>query len=1060
MEHFYQSIYEQNDVPIFAVHVDVTGDFFITGLNPALEAATGLRKEDAVGRRFENISGLSKESAAALRANCLRCLEVNDVITFRGLFVGRDQDGCWLTQLAPLRDGEGRIAYIIGFSMNITGADVALSESKEPFRALMEQAAEAFFLHDAGKILDVNKAACDMLGYSREELLRLFIRDVDVRFEHDRHEVAFWKQLAPGKAFTVTSELRRKDGTTLPVEINLGEVAFRGQRLMLGLVRDITERKQAEETLQRSEFFLRRSQKIGRIGSFVLDIPRDVPEDQSWQSTPAMDEIFGIDADYPKTGENWLKLIVQREEVSAYFSGQIANGQHLFAKEYQIVRPSDGEMRWINGRGDFEFDAQGRCIRLIGTVQDITERKRAEEDRTAHLRFFESMDRVNRAMHATNDLEQMMSDVLDLVLSIFDCDRASLLYPCDPVAEAWRVPMERSKPEYPGSYGLGLPLPMDADIAQTFRILLGSRDPVTFGPDTGHPVPKTVSERFGIRSCLNMVLYPKTGKPWQFMVQQCSYARVWTSEDEKLFQEIGRRLSDALTSLLTYRDLRRSEEFLNNLVDNIPNMIFVKDAETLEFVRFNKAGEQLLGYSQEEVLGKSVYDLFPGSEAELFTTKDREALATKALVNILEETITDRRNDQRTLHTRKIPLLDETGRPQYLLGISEDITERRKLEQQFRQAQKMEAVGRLAGGIAHDFNNMLGVIIGNAELAMAQVDPAQTIFAHMREVLKAAERSGELTRQLLAFARKQSVAPKVLDLNATVGGMLKMLRRLIGEDIDLLWEPCRELWPVKTDPTQIDQILANLCVNARDAISGVGKVTIETDCVSFDEAYCREHTGFVPGEYVLLAVSDDGMGMDKEVLEHLFEPFFTTKEVGMGTGLGLATVYGIVKQNDGFINVYSEPGMGTIFKIYFPRTHEDVSEVQFLQTEKQDLKGTETVLLVEDEESILALAKTILEWHGYTVLPAHDPTTALSLAQSHQDRIDLLITDVVMPGMNGRELNEKLVACNPALKCIFMSGYTANVIAHHGILDEGIHFLAKPFTVSALAEKVREVLDS
>ncbi len=1060
MEHFYRDIYEQSEIPIFAVHVDVTGDFLMTGFNHALEASTGLRKEDAVGRRFENISGLSKESAAALRANCVRCLEVNDVIKFRGLIVGGDQDSCWLTQLAPLRDGEGMIAHIVGFSMNITGADVALCGSEDPFRALMEQAAEAFFLHDAGKILDVNKAACHMLGYSREELLHLTIGDVDVRFEQDRHEVAFWEQLAPGKTFTVTSELRRKDGTTLPVEINLGEVAFRGQRLMLGLVRDITERKQAEEALQRSEFFLRRSQIIGRIGSFVLDIPRDVPEDQTWQSTPVMDEIFGIDADYPKTGENWLKLIVQREEVSAYFSGQIANGQHLFAKEYQIVRPSDGEMRWIYGRGDFEFDAQGRCIRLIGTVQDITELKRAEEDRTAHLRFFESMDRVNRAMHATNDLEQMMSDVLDLVLSIFDCDRASLLYPCDPVAEAWRVSMERSKPEYPRSYGLGLPLPMDADIAQTFRILLGSRRPVTFGPDTGHPVPKTVSERFGIRSCLNMALYPKTGKPWQFMVQQCSYARVWTSEDEKLFQEIGRRLSDALTSLLTYRDLRRSEEFLNNLVDNIPNMIFVKDAETLKFVRFNKAGEQLLGFSQEELLGKSDYDLFPGAEAELFTTKDREALATKALVNIAEETITGRDHDQRTLHTRKIPLLDETGRPQYLLGISEDITEHRKLEEQLRQAQKMEAVGRLAGGIAHDFNNMLGVIIGNVELAMTQVAPAQPLFARLREVLKAAERSADLTRQLLAFARKQSVAPKVLDLNATIEGTLKMLRRLIGEDIDLLWEPCRELWPVKTDPSQIDQILANLCVNARDAIAGVGKVTIETDCVSFDEAYCREHTGFFPGEYVLLAVSDDGLGMDKEVLEHLFEPFFTTKEVGKGTGLGLATVYGIVKQNDGFINVYSEPGMGTIFKIFFPRTYEDVSEVQLLQTEKQDLKGTETVLLVEDEESILALAKTVLEWHGYTVLATNDPTVPLSLAQSHQDRIDLLITDVVMPGMNGRELKEKLVACNPALKCIFMSGYTASVIAHHGILDEGIHFLAKPFTVNALAEKVREVLDS
>ncbi len=260
--------------------------------------------------------------------------------------------------------------------------------------------------------------------------------------------------------------------------------------------------------------------------------------------------------------------------------------------------------------------------------------------------------------------------------------------------------------------------------------------------------------------------------------------------------------------------------------------------------------------------------------------------------------------------------------------MSEDITEKLSLESQLRQAQKMESVGRLAGGVAHDFNNMLGVIIGHTELALEQMDPAQPLFTSMQEIRKAALRSADLTRQLLAFARKQTVAPKVLDLNETVEGMLKMLRRLIGEDIDLVWLPDSDLWPVKMDPSQIDQILANLCVNARDAIEGVGKITIETHKVTFDEAYCADHSGFIPGDFVMLAVSDDGQGMDKETLDKIFEPFFTTKGIGKGTGLGLATVYGIVKQNNGFINVYSEPGQGTTFKIYLPRHAAETEQME------------------------------------------------------------------------------------------------------------------------------------
>ena len=389
-----------------------------------------------------------------------------------------------------------------------------------------------------------------------------------------------------------------------------------------------------------------------------------------------------------------------------------------------------------------------------------------------------------------------------------------------------------------------------------------------------------------------------------------------------------------------------------------------------------------------------------------------------------------------------------------------EMDEKASLERQLQQAQKMESVGRLAGGVAHDFNNMLGVILGHAEMALDRVDPAQPIHADLTEIIKAGKRSADLTRQLLAFARRQTVAPEVLDLNEIVASMLKMLQRLIGEDIQLHWLPAAELWPVRVDPSQIDQILANLCVNARDAIAGVGKLSIETENRVFDEEYCVSHTGFAVGEYVRLAVSDDGRGMDQEIQGHIFDPFFTTKAVGEGTGLGLATVYGIVKQNNGFINVYSEPGRGTTFTIYLPRYVGEVEQARTETAAEPILRSHGTILLVEDESAILEMTRRMLEMQGYAVLAANTPDEALRLAKEHANEIHLLITDVIMPEMNGRDLAEKLQSLYPRLKYLFMSGYTADVIAHHGVLDEGVAFIQKPFSRQELAAKVRKVLDS
>ncbi len=392
------------------------------------------------------------------------------------------------------------------------------------------------------------------------------------------------------------------------------------------------------------------------------------------------------------------------------------------------------------------------------------------------------------------------------------------------------------------------------------------------------------------------------------------------------------------------------------------------------------------------------------------------------------------------------------------LRLEQAESKRKLAEEQLYQAQRMESVGRLAGGVAHDFNNMLSVILGYTEMILEQLNKSNPIYNELQEIYTAGKRSMEITRQLLAFARCQTVAPKVLDLNRTVEGMLKMLQRLIGENIELVWRPMNNLPAIKIDPSQVDQILANLCVNSRDAINGLGKIIIETDNVFFDQSYCESHRGFNPGDYVVLSVSDNGAGMEENTINKIFEPFFSTKERGAGTGLGLATVYGIVKQNEGFLNVYSEQGTGTVFKIYLPSHAGHQNEIQRESSlQIQEGRG-ETILLVEDEQAILKLSKTILERLGYTVLGAKTPGEALSMANEYADSINLLITDVIMPEMNGRDLAEQLKERTPDLKVIFMSGYTANVIADCGVLADGVNFIQKPFSIKTLSDKVREVL--
>jgi two-component system, cell cycle sensor histidine kinase and response regulator CckA len=520
--------------------------------------------------------------------------------------------------------------------------------------------------------------------------------------------------------------------------------------------------------------------------------------------------------------------------------------------------------------------------------------------------------------------------------------------------------------------------------------------------------------------------------------------------------------------------LRANEERLRQAVGTSKIGIFDHDHLT-DVMYFSPEQREILGWD-EPVSGKDVHatpgsrtfmDLIhPDDRARVVSEVDRAHRSGNGIFDV-EYRILRSDGSLRWITTRSQTFFENEGearRPVRTVGASRDITdqktaeaERARLQQELIQATKMESIGRLAGGVAHDFNNMLNVIMGHVEFALDQIDSAHPVAADLTEVRHAAQRSADLTRQLLAFARRQAVAPRIIDLNDYVDRMLTMLRRLIGENVTLTWNPGDDVSAVEIDPTQVDQILANLTANARDAIAGVGQVTIRTANVSFDAAYCREHPALRPGAWVLLELADSGRGMDQETLDHIFEPFYTTKAEGQGTGLGLATVYGIVEQNRGFISASSRLGGGTTVRIFLPRASTQ-SEAAAASSAKKRTGGRETLLVVEDEPMLLRVTQAILQKLGYTVLAAGTPSQAVKFVEEQGDAIRLVVSDVVMPEMNGPDLVNRLLGIAPHLKCLFVSGYFTSAILPDGVVRSGAQFLQKPFAADDLAAKVRGLL--
>ena len=545
----------------------------------------------------------------------------------------------------------------------------------------------------------------------------------------------------------------------------------------------------------------------------------------------------------------------------------------------------------------------------------------------------------------------------------------------------------------------------------------------------------------------------------------------FTDADVSVAEAFGQLAAMALQNSRNLEAQRESEQYLRNILVNIPLIGITLDTKG-RIVFANNHFLQLTGWHEDEILGRDWFDIcIPENAREIVLNVFKQLLGSGNTRDLSsrENPILTKFGERRTIGWFNVINRDPNGAIVDITCLGIDLTERKKaeeervkLQQQLSHAQKMESVGRLAGGVAHDFNNMLNVILGNSEFLLEEYPEKGLAQESVIEIQKAARRSADLTRHLLAFARKQTVTPQVLHLNETIESMINMLRRLVGENIKVIWKPSEKIQPIRIDPAQIDQILANLVVNARDAIGGkTGTITIETSSDDIDQAFCGAHPDITPGKYVTFSVTDNGCGMDEKTRQHIFEPFFTTKGIGEGTGLGLSTVYGIVRQNNGIINVCSQLGRGTTFHIYLPVYKDNLESTSREKSVKKVLEsGNETILLVEDEPSILKMTTKMLGRMGYEVIAADTPNKAIQLAEEHEGKIDLLLTDVVMPEMNGRDLSRKILALYPDIRRLFMSGYTADIIASQGMVDEGMEYIQKPFSKKELEKKIRKILDA
>jgi len=1011
-----------NGIPESAFLVESDGT--IIAANTTVAQRLSCMMEELIG---SNIFTRVPDGVAEFRRKFFdQVLKTGQPIQFEDVRLGRDIEN----RINPILDQDGKVTRLAIVGIDITErkrAEKALRESRDLLdstqrlakiggwewdvcRQTMSWTDEAYHIHgfEPGEVA---------VGSPEHIQRSLACYDPDDRLVI---EAAFRRCAEEGKPYDLELPFTTVHGQRKWVKTIAKPVMEENRILKVtGNIMDITERKWAEKSLQESE------ERFQKMLSLVPDMISIHDTDMNiiysnWNGVGAVSEEKRVlNTKCYRTYRGYDNICPDCQARTVMETGK------PFQEETKL---SDG--RWIDLRVFPILDENGAVELFVEWVRDITDQKHIEEElgksEKEHRRLFETMDQ-GVVYQDTNGKIISANPAAERILGLsFDQMRGKTS-----INPRWRMIKEEG----------------------------------TEVPGTDHPAIIALRTGETVGPVLRGVFHPERST---YIWLSITVVPLFQQGETKPFQ-VYATFEDVTEHKQAVEDLKERESFIKATLDNLPVGVAVNSVDPeVRFTYMNDNFATFYRTTREALDGSNDFWEVVYTDATF-----REQIKKRVLEDCAS-------NDPERMYWEDVPVSRPGKKPFYItaknIALPEsnlmvstvwDVTERKraekdreKLQSQLNHAQKMESVGKLAGGVAHDFNNKLAIINGYAELAMEMIDPSDPLHETIQEIHTAGKKSADIVRQLLAFARKQTISPVLLDLNDTISSMLKMLQRLIGENIDLAWHPGNNLWFVKMDPSQVDQVMANLAVNSRDAIPDVGKLTIETKNAIVDEDYCNSNPEAIPGRYVMLTVSDDGCGIEAEVMDQLFEPFFTTKEIGKGTGLGLPTVYGIVKQNNGFINVYSEPGEGTTFKLYFPS---EVTENSVLQSAKDSSGeipvGSEAILLVEDEPPILKMGREMIKRLGYTVLTAENPSNALRAALEYDGKIDLLITDVVMPEMNGRDLSSQLVKNHPGLKTLYMSGYTADVIAHHGVIDKEVQFIQKPFSLKDLAVKVREVLE-
>jgi two-component system, cell cycle sensor histidine kinase and response regulator CckA len=883
----------------------------------------------------------------------------------------------------------------------------AFRKSEDRFSKIFHESSNLMTITriDDGCVLDLNEASAKLGGFTREEMIGTSPSKHGLWADpHQRNEVVR-KLREEGSVHNIPVDFLGKEKELHRVLFSATPVTIDDESCILSVSVDITPQIKETEALRESEEKYRMLIENSLQGIAVIQNDHIVFCNQTFADITgySVEELYAIAKIWTIVHED------DREETERRSIERSQGIDTLFPHEFQLVR-KDGSIRWQLARGS-HIDLNGMPAMQVAMI-DITERKLAE------LALKESEDRF-----------RLITNTIDEIFYIFDAESGTALYLSPTFERIWGYPAEKA---------LNREEPFINPVHPEDREKV-----MNWGP-TLKSSKQPVSYEYRIVRADGSIRY----------IWDQGYPILNKEGEVQFFVGTGR---DVTAWRLAEKALRESQEYLNNLINCIGDPILVKDRDH-KLLLINDAFCSQSRLKREDLIGKTALEDLPQDYAQSLLKGEEEVFVT-GKEHVTEDVMQDDQGRTITLLTKKSLLRDKAGNLQLVLAIR-DISEYKRLEAQFLQSQKMEAIGVLAGGVAHDFNNLLNVINGYGELILDALHTEDPVRKDVEQIQEAGQRAAALTAQLLAFGRKQIMQPETIDLNLIITQMSSMLRRLIGEDIEFIVQPLSDLGMIHADPSKIQQVLLNLVVNARDAMPEGGTLTLETLNVNFEDSYIKDHPVANPGDYVMMAISDNGIGMDAQTQAHIFEPFFTTKAKGKGSGLGLATVYGIVKQSGGYIWVYSEPGKGTTFKIYFPRLKAACTSSIGPQPGKTDSRGFETILVVEDETAVRMLAVRILQDRGYHVLEAAQGSDALRIAEEFKEKIHMVVTDVIMPGMSGKTMVTHLETKRPDIKVLFISGYTDNAIVHHGMLDSNVAFLQKPFSIEGLTRKVREVLDA